>query len=228
MRIRQQRRFLLKKRHPPPPCHFAWKFVDQLPKLYYSSNTLIRCAFVEIFANSLKLQMLLGKSTKFVLEFCGLDPLGILALVDIATLSCFNHEFLQIPTRAPCPFAERFLFSWKKFSVVLIKEKDFWSKATHIHLTAVIIAYHDGNWGRNSSLSRAFSMGIPPWMGFWATTYCCLRPFRWESLCGWDFGPQLIIVSGLSVGIPSWMGFLGDNLLLSRAFSVGIPLWMGF
>jgi hypothetical protein len=50
--------------------------------------------FIEIFANSLKLQMLLDKSTKFVLEFCGLDPLGILALVDIATLSCFNHEFL--------------------------------------------------------------------------------------------------------------------------------------
>jgi hypothetical protein len=89
------------------------KFVDKLPKLYYSLNTLIRRAFVEIFANSLKLQVLLGKSTKFVLEFCGLDPLGTLALVDIATLSCFNHAFLRIPTRAPCPFAERFFM--KKF-----------------------------------------------------------------------------------------------------------------
>jgi hypothetical protein len=39
--------------------------------------------------------MLLDKSTKFVLEFCGLDPLGILSLVDIATLSCFNHVFLE-------------------------------------------------------------------------------------------------------------------------------------
>jgi hypothetical protein len=85
--------------------------------------------------------MLLGKSTKFVLEFGGPDPLGILALVDIATLSCFNHEFLRIPTRAPCPFAEQFFV--KFFSVVLIKE--FWNKATHIHLTAIVIAYHDGN-----------------------------------------------------------------------------------
>jgi hypothetical protein len=34
-------------------------------------------------------------------------------------------------------------------------------------------------------------------MGFWATTCCCLRPFWWESLRGWDFRPQLIVVSGL-------------------------------
>jgi hypothetical protein len=33
---------------------------------------------------------LLRKSTKFVLEFCGLDPLGILALVDIC-----NPQLLQ-------------------------------------------------------------------------------------------------------------------------------------
>jgi hypothetical protein len=105
---------------------------------------LIKRAFGEIFANSLKLQMWLGKSTKFVLEFCGLDPLGILALVDIATLSCFNHDFLRISTRAPCPFRQNDFFV-KFFSAVFIKEKEFWNNATHIHLTAIVITYHDGN-----------------------------------------------------------------------------------
>jgi hypothetical protein len=37
-------------------------------------------------------------------EFCGLDPLGTLALVDTATLSCFNHDYLRIFTQAPCLF----------------------------------------------------------------------------------------------------------------------------
>jgi hypothetical protein len=54
-------------------------------------------------------------------------------------------------------------------------------------LTAIVINCHDGNSGYNSLLSRAFSV---------------------ESLCGWDFMPQLVVVSGLfSVGIPLWMGF---------------------
>jgi hypothetical protein len=72
--------------------------------------------FIEIFANSSKLQMLLGKSTKFVLEFCGLDPLGKLALVDIATLSCFNHELLRIFVRAPLPFCHNDFFRENFFS----------------------------------------------------------------------------------------------------------------
>jgi hypothetical protein len=52
---------------------------------------------------------------------------------------------------------------------------------------AITINYHDENSGYNSLLSRAFSVGIPSWMGFYATTCCCLRPFWWESLRGWDF-----------------------------------------
>jgi hypothetical protein len=72
------------------------------------AETLVKHAFVVIFVNYLKLRVLLGKSTKFVLEFCGLEAAGTPALVDIATLSCFNHDFLQISTRAPCLFAERF------------------------------------------------------------------------------------------------------------------------
>jgi hypothetical protein len=105
---------------------------------------LIKRAFGEIFANSLKLQMLLGKSTKFVLEFCGLDLLGILALVDIATLSCFNHDFSTNFYTSPLPFCKNDFFL-KHFSAVFIKEKEFWNNATHIHLTTIVIAYHDGN-----------------------------------------------------------------------------------
>jgi hypothetical protein len=57
----------------------------------------------------------------------------------------------------------------------------------------------DGILGHSLLLSRAFLVGIPSWVGFEATTCCCLRPFWWESLRGWDF--------------------LGHNLLLSQAFS---------
>jgi hypothetical protein len=42
--------------------------------------------------------------------------------------------------------------------------------------------------------------------------------FRWESLRGWDFRPQLIVVSGLFGGNPFVDGILGHNLLLSQAF----------
>jgi hypothetical protein len=55
-------------------------------------------------------------------------------------------------------------------------------------------------------------------MGFWATTCCCLGPFWWESPRGWDFRPQLVVVSGLFGGNPLVDGVLGHNLLLSRAF----------
>jgi hypothetical protein len=165
MQIRQWGRFLLKKRHPPPPCRFAWKFVVKLPKVYCSSNTYIRRAFVEILANYLELQTLLNKSTKFVLEFCGLDPVGILALVDFANLSCFNHELLRIHTWAPCPFRPNDCFR-ENFSVVFIKEKEFRNKVTRIYLTAIVFAHHHENWGCNSSLSRASSVGTPSWVGF--------------------------------------------------------------
>jgi hypothetical protein len=107
--------------------------------------------------------MLRRKSTKFVFKFCGLDPLGILALVDIATLSCFNRDFLRISTRAPCPFI-RTILSHKTFSNC-IKEK-FLNNTSHIRLTAIATNYHDGNSGYNPLLPQAFSVVIPSWMGF--------------------------------------------------------------
>jgi hypothetical protein len=102
--IKAIKTFSFEKTSRSPTLSFCMKISRQI------TEALIRRAFGEIFANSLKLQMVLGKSTKFVPEFCGLDLLGILALVDIATLSCFNHDFLRISTRAPCPFA-RMIFS---------------------------------------------------------------------------------------------------------------------
>jgi hypothetical protein len=52
----------------------------------------------------------------------------------------------------------------------------------------------DGILGHNLLLSRAFLVGIPSWVGFEATTCCCLRPS--------------------SVGIPSWMGFSRHQLVV--------------
>jgi hypothetical protein len=43
------------------------------------------------------------------------------------------------------------------------------------------------------------------------------RAFWWESLRGWDFRPQLIVVSSLFGGNPFVDGILGHNILLSRA-----------
>jgi hypothetical protein len=51
-----------------------------------------------------------------------------------------------------------------------------------------------------------------------AATHRCLKPFRWESLHGWDFRPHLIVVSGLFGGNPFMDGILGHNLLLSQTF----------
>jgi hypothetical protein len=73
------------------------------------------------------------------------------------------------------------------------------------------------NSGYNPLLPQT-SVGIPSWMGFWATTCYCLGPFRWESPCVWDFRPQLVVVSGLFGGNSLVDGILGHNLLLSRVF----------
>jgi hypothetical protein len=92
--------FSFEKTSPSPTLPFCMKIYRWI------AETLIKRAFVVIFVNYLKLRVLLGKSTKFVLEFCGLEPAGTLSLVDIATLSCFNHDFLRISKRAPCLFVE--------------------------------------------------------------------------------------------------------------------------
>jgi hypothetical protein len=63
----------------------------------------------------------------------------------------------------------------------------------------------DGILGHSLLLSRAFSVGIPSWVGFEATTCCCLRSFL--------------------VGIPSWMGFSRPQLIVVSSLFLhdGIP-----
>jgi hypothetical protein len=122
--------------------------------------------------------VLLGKSTKFVLEFCGLETSGTLALVDIATLSCFNHDFLQISTRAPCLFAERF-FREKLFGSFYLGNVILEQCHTHslnrwkLRLQLIVVLslfvgnpFVDGILGHNLLLSRAFLVGILSLMGF--------------------------------------------------------------
>jgi hypothetical protein len=177
------------------------KISRQVNEVYYFPSILIIHAFGEIFASFWRLQMLWRKSTKFVLEFCGLDLLGILALVDTATLSCLNHDFSTTFHTSPLPFYQD-IFVTKKFHQFVLRKK-FWTVP------------HAFTWPQSPLLIMLETQ---------ATTHCCLEPFRWESLRGWDFRPQLIVVSGLFAGNPFVDGILGHNLLLSQAFSVAIPL----
>jgi hypothetical protein len=142
------------------------------------------------------------KSTNFIYEFCGLGPLGTLALVDIATLSCFNHDFLWIFTPTPCLFNGK--YSSRRYFMNL--RKKIFNKDIYVRLVAISINYHGGNSGYNLLLSRAFSVRIPLTMGF---------------------RPQLVVVSGLSVGISLTMGFR-PQLVVVSGLSVGIPLTVGY
>jgi hypothetical protein len=94
--------------------------------------------------------------------------------------------FYEFPHEPLALLSQRFYH--EKLSAICVKEK-FLNNASHIHLTAIAINYHDENSGYNPLLPQAFSVEIPSWMGFYATTCCCLRPFWWESLRGWDFRP---------------------------------------
>jgi hypothetical protein len=75
------------------------------------------------------------KSTKFAFEFCGLDLSGKLALVDIATFSCFNQDFSTIFRMSPLPFQR---YHEKLFRRLL---------------------------SRNQPADIFFSVGIPSWVG---------------------------------------------------------------
>jgi hypothetical protein len=77
----------------------------------------------------------------------------------------------------------------------------------------------DGILGHSLLLSRAFLVGIPSWVGFEATTCCCLRPFLVGIPSWMGFSrPQLVVVSGLFQweSLRGW-DFLGHNLSLSQA-----------
>jgi hypothetical protein len=152
---------------------------------------------------------LLLKSTKFVLEFCGLDLLGTLAWLILQPSVASTVVSLRISARAPCPFITINLL--RNFQQFLLR-KIFEQRHTYSLLIATVKKTQ-------------------------ATTHCCLK-LRWESLRGWDFGPQLavvsgpfggnplvdgifrpqlVVVSGLFGGNPFVDGILGHNLLLSQA-----------
>jgi hypothetical protein len=151
MQIRQWIRFFfLKKCHPPPPCRFAWKLEGRLTKFtirVFRSSILSE----EIFVSFWKFQLSLRKSTKFVFEFCGLDPIGRLALVDTATLSFFNHDCLRVSAQAPCSFIRTILSRKNFFQKFALKKKSVGNSFTHSL---------DQNYHAN------FSVEIPSWVRF--------------------------------------------------------------
>jgi hypothetical protein len=120
--------------------------------------------------------------------------------------------FYEFPHEPLALLSQRFYR--EKLSAICIKEKFFKQCCTY----SLDRNRHE-NSGYNPLLPQTFSVEIPSWMGFWATTCCCLGPFWWESLRGWDFRPQLVVVSDLFGGNPFVDGILGHNLLLSQAFS---------
>jgi hypothetical protein len=193
MQIRQWRRFPLKKRHPPPPCRFAWKFQGKLTKFtirVFWSNTL--------FWRNLR------KFSKTSTVVTQVDKICSRILWTWSTWHTFlgwycNPQLLQpwFSTNfrtSPLPFYQND-FIVKNFQQFALRKKCL-NNASHIHLTAIAINYHDGNnasqnfkqrlthspivasslfgrnpfvdgiLGHNLLLSRAFSVGIPLWMGF--------------------------------------------------------------
>jgi hypothetical protein len=134
----------------------------------------------------------LRKSTKFVFEFCGLDPIGRIALVDTATLSCFNHDFLRISAGAPCSFITTIL-SRKTFQQFALK------KICKQLLTHLLDRNHHAKLFRWKSLrgwdSRPQLIVVSGLFGgnlfvggiLGHNLLLSLAFFRWESLRGWDF-----------------------------------------
>jgi hypothetical protein len=137
-------------------------------------------------------------------NFVDLIRLAYLPWLILQPLVASTVIFYEFPHEPLALLSERFYR--EKLSAICLKEK-FLNNGSHIRLTAITTNYHDGNSGYNPLLPQAFSV---------------------ESLRGWDFRPQLVVVSGLFGGNPFVDGILGHNLLLSQAFSVGIPSWMGF
>jgi hypothetical protein len=60
-----------------------------------------------------------------------------------------------------------------------------------------------------------------------AATHRCLEPFRWASLRGWDFRPQLIVVSNLFGGNPFMDGIFRPQLIVVSGLLGGNPFMDG-
>jgi hypothetical protein len=129
--------------------------------------------------------------------------------------------FYEFPHEPLALLSQRFYR--KKLSAICVKEKNFKQCRTY----SLDRNRHE-NSGYNPLLPQTFFGGNPFVDGILGHNLLLSRAFWWESFHGWDFRPQLVVVSGLFGGNPFRDGILGHNLLLSRAFLVGIPSWMGF
>jgi hypothetical protein len=116
----------------------------------------------------------------------------------------FPHEPLALLSQG---------FYHEKLSAICVKE-NFLNNASQIHLIAIVMKTQ----ATTHCCLKLFSVEIPSWMGFWVKTFCCLRPFRWESLRGWDFRTQLVVISGLFGGNPFVDGIL-QSLFIKKPFS---------
>jgi hypothetical protein len=117
------------------------------------------------------------KSTKFVYELCGLDPLGTLAPVDIATLSCFNHDFLRIFTQTPCLFHGKYS-SWKYFMNLC---KKLFNKDIYIRLVVITINYHGIQENLSPSKRRVWRDSwneFLGWLNLWRSRILNLRSLK--------------------------------------------------
>jgi hypothetical protein len=108
------------------------KISRKVKEVRFSADILIICIFWEIFTNFWNRKQWDACRQNLFCEFCGLDPLGTLALVDTGTLSCFNHNYLRIFTRAPCLDLSIFRAGLKKFCYFGLKNSCPWpSHYTH-------------------------------------------------------------------------------------------------
>jgi hypothetical protein len=115
---------------PSPTLLFCVKISRQVHEVLLFFEYLDHTRFLRNFRKFLKTSNVVTQVDKFVLEFCGLDPLGILALVDTATLNCFNHAFFYEFSHEPLALLSG-RFYRKKVSSICVKEKNFEQCHTH-------------------------------------------------------------------------------------------------
>jgi hypothetical protein len=86
--------FFLEKTSPSPALPFCMKTQKQVHESYYSR--ISSTSFRRNLRHFLKISTVVVQRQNLFFEFCGLAPIGRLASVEIATLSCFNQDFFAI------------------------------------------------------------------------------------------------------------------------------------
>jgi hypothetical protein len=183
--------FFLKKRHPPPPCRFAWKLEGRFANLTILGSRAHPLG--EIFVSFWKFRPLLCKSTKFVFRILWTCPDRQTCLGWNCNPQLLQPRFFCERLMEPLAL---FLQWWylKKFSTICT-EWEYTGKPLDIRFLEIIMrtfwwkslrgwdfsrpqlvvvsglfggnATMDGIFlGHNLLLSRAFSVEIPRWMGF--------------------------------------------------------------